>query len=572
MRFVKATYNETLKTVEYEANDGSRLLKTGGTLNWRFNNPGNLMATKDASKQAGRIGSAIVHNPEANKFAIFASISLGENAKNRLLKEQYKDKTIPEVTEKYSPSEGGNDPVEYANFIMKETGIPDNKKVGDLDDEDFGKLLKAISKQEGGLKPGTEKWVYVTNITVSDGARPVADVPFNVTLDKTTYEWKTDTYGKLKPIIHMKKGMVITIKYVNSAGKEVIVYSAIAGDETKNVLITRQFSQFTASTLVRTPKTPREKSQPKPINYIVRSGDTLSKIATRYQVSVGELAKSNNIKDVNKIYPGQTIVLYHQSVAVQSTDKTNSVRSTLPDSATKDNPTPPPVQKVAAVTHKMKLEPVGSKTSGNPIAILPHDQREAPWMAIAFHEGAEVWHWGVNKEGYKNINYHAETGAPYKTMVGDANAWCASFVNYCLKKSDYLMSGSANSQSFAHSNNFVKIDEPVYGAIVVFHKKGTKGSGHVTMVYCKMKDGEIGVLGGNQGDSVTINPMYRVYSGESSILKYELVGYYVPINYYPEAKEILKKGGDLPPTYDNIRDLRKHLGFPTHSTHENKTR
>lgn len=525
MRFVKATYNETLKTVEYEANDGSRLLKTGGTLNWRFNNPGNLMATKDASKQAGRIGSAIVHNPEANKFAIFASISLGEKAKNRLLKEQYKDKTIPEVTEKYSPSEGGNDPVEYANFIMKETGIPDNKKVGDLDDEDFGKLLKAISKQEGGLKPGTEKWVYVTNITVSDGARPVADVPFNVTLDKTTYEWKTDTYGKLKPIIHMKKGMVITIKYVNSAGKEDIVYSAIAGDETKNVLITRQFSQFTASTLVRTPKTPREKSQPKPINYIVRSGDTLSKIATRYQVSVGELAKSNNIKDVNKIYPGQTIVLYHQSVAVQSTDKTKSVSSTFPDSATKDNPTPPPVQKVAVVTHKMKLEPVGSKTSGNPIAILPHDQREAPWMAIAIREAVK-WKGADETIITKTSNYHQLTGAKqFTTLAGDSNAWCASFVNYTLQESGYHKSVySYRAKSFISDVvNFFEIKEPVFGCIA------TSGH-HVTLVYGTT--GEKGViigLGGNQGGETKINGFLSGGTIKFSVFK--RMRFFLPVSY-----------------------------------------
>lgn len=53
MRFIKATYHLETKTVEYEAGDGTRLLKTAGTLNWRFNNPGNIMALPDASKQKG---------------------------------------------------------------------------------------------------------------------------------------------------------------------------------------------------------------------------------------------------------------------------------------------------------------------------------------------------------------------------------------------------------------------------------------------------------------------------------------------------------------------------------------
>lgn len=533
MRFIKATYTERLKTVEYEATDGSRFLKTGGTLNWRFNNPGNITALPDAQMQPGRIGAGIVHHGQSkNTFVIYPTIEVGEREKKSLLKRKYKDQSIPEMTEIYSPSCDGNDPVGYAKFLMEKTGILPNEKIGDLDDEKFNKLVNAISTKEGGLKPGTEKWVYVTNITVSDGARPVADVPFNVTLDKTTYEWKTDPYGKLKPIIHMKKGMVITIKYVNSAGKEDIVYSAIAGDETKNVLLTRQFSQFTASTLVRTPKTPREKSQPKPINYIVRSGDTLSKIATRYQVTVDELAKSNNIKDVNKIYPGQTIVLYHQSVAVQSTDKTNSVSTTLPDPATKDNPTPLPVQKVAAVTHKVKLEPVGSKTSGKPIAILPHDQREAPWMAIAIREAVK-WKGADETVITKTSNYHQLIGAPkiYNTLAGDVNAWCASFVNYTLQESGYHKSTPpVKANSFISDTvNFFEINEPVYGCIA------TSGH-HVTLVYGSTgAQGWVIGLGGNQGGKTIING--TLSGGTIKFSAYHGMRFYLPVSYLGEYKK-----------------------------------
>ena len=64
MRFVKATYHLETKTVEYEAGDGTRLLKIAGTLSWRFNNPGNIIALPDASKQKGRIGAGTVYNPK----------------------------------------------------------------------------------------------------------------------------------------------------------------------------------------------------------------------------------------------------------------------------------------------------------------------------------------------------------------------------------------------------------------------------------------------------------------------------------------------------------------------------
>ena len=43
------------------------------------------------------------------------------------------------------------------------------------------------------------------------------------------------------------------------------------------------------------------------INYIVKKGDTLSKIASKYGMSYQELADYNYIKDPNKIYPGQII-------------------------------------------------------------------------------------------------------------------------------------------------------------------------------------------------------------------------------------------------------------------------
>lgn len=41
--------------------------------------------------------------------------------------------------------------------------------------------------------------------------------------------------------------------------------------------------------------------------YKVKSGDTLSAIAKKYNTTVSAIAKKNNIKDVNKIYVGQTL-------------------------------------------------------------------------------------------------------------------------------------------------------------------------------------------------------------------------------------------------------------------------
>ncbi|HDC4356290.1 TIGR02594 family protein [Enterobacter cloacae] len=615
MRFVKATYHLKTKTVEYEAGDGTRLLKTAGTLSWRFNNPGNIIALPDANKQKGRIGAGTVYNPKKNTFVIFSSIEVGEREKCALLKRKYRDYTISDMMSQYAPETAGNDPVAYANFISSESGVAKDKKISDLNDNEFDKLVDAISKKEGGLKPGTEKWVYVTNVTVSDGCRPVADVPFKVILGSTTYEWKTDAYGKLKTIIHTKQGMAIVLKYTNSAGKEDVVYSAVAGDETKNILLTRNFSQFSAKTLAETPKVPREKSTQNPIEYIVMSGDSLSKIAERYKTSTDEIAKNNNIKNVSKIFPGQRLTIYGvntsgpsvyivspgdtlakisakngvsvddiarqnnisdpnkiypgQSLSI-STNGSNAAGETEKPSVS--SPASKPVNKKrqnsGINTNKKTLESVGGKNSGNPIALLPHEQREAPWMAVAFEEGETRWKWGRVKEGDGGINYHKKTGINMASMVGNSNPWCASFINYCLKEAGYSMSGSASSQSFKKNKNFIKISEPIYGAIVVLRKKGS-WTGHVAFIYCLFEDGEIGVLGGNQGNSVTINPLYQVYI--NGRLNYELIGFYIPKSYYPYAQKIISSGM-RETTMSNIAELRESLGANLPSNEDERTR
>lgn len=546
---------------------------------------------------------------------IFSSIEVGEREKCALLKRKYRDYTISDMMSQYAPETAGNDPVAYANFISSESGVAKDKKISDLNDNEFDKVVDAISKKEGGLKPGTEKWVYVTNVTVSDGCRPVADVPFKVILGSTTYEWKTDAYGKLKTIIHTKQGMAIVLKYTNSAGKADVVYSAVAGDETKNILLTRNFSQFSAKTLAETPKVPREKSTQNPIEYIVMSGDSLSKIAERYKTSTDEIAKNNNIKNVSKIFPGQRLTIYGvntsgpsvyivspgdtlakiaakngvsvddiarqnnisdpnkiypgQSLSI-STNGSNAAGETEKPSVS--SPASKPVNKKrqnsGINTNKKTLESVGGKNSGNPIALLPHEQREAPWMAVAFEEGETRWKWGRVKEGDGGINYHKKTGINMASMVGNSNPWCASFINYCLKEAGYSMSGSASSQSFKKNKNFIKISEPIYGAIVVLRKKGS-WTGHVAFIYCLFEDGEIGVLGGNQGNSVTINPLYQVYI--NGRLNYELIGFYIPKSYYPYAQKIISSGM-RETTMSNIAELRESLGANLLSKEDGRTR
>ena len=58
------------------------------------------------------------------------------------------------------------------------------------------------------------------------------------------------------------------------------------------------------------------------MKYTVKSGDTLSGIAQKYGTTVGAIASTNGIKNVNLIYPGQ--VLHIPVKEVQEVKPTNN--------------------------------------------------------------------------------------------------------------------------------------------------------------------------------------------------------------------------------------------------------
>ncbi|GMU01876.1 hypothetical protein KH5H1_59960 [Corallococcus caeni] len=62
-------------------------------------------------------------------------------------------------------------------------------------------------------------------------------------------------------------------------------------------------------------------------NIRVRSGDTLSEIAKRYNTSVSDLAKANNIKDPNKILAGQTLKVQQDGFEAKGTKPGTSTKT-----------------------------------------------------------------------------------------------------------------------------------------------------------------------------------------------------------------------------------------------------
>lgn len=82
----------------------------------------------------------------------------------------------------------------------------------------------------------------------------------------------------------------------------------------RGISVNCDLDEFTQSILLPkvnptpTPKpTPAPAPKPKPVTYTVKSGDTLSEIAAKFNTTLASLVKLNNIKNPNKIYVGQVL-------------------------------------------------------------------------------------------------------------------------------------------------------------------------------------------------------------------------------------------------------------------------
>lgn len=298
----------------YKMADGTIYIRKGGTIPWRLQNPGDVRPNESNVTEFLQPLRLAIADTASGKFSMFGSEEDGWETKKKLLRSSlYRDCTVSDMAKVYAPEKDGNNPVKYAREVLAESGISPSLTMGDMDDATLERVMEAMKKEEGyyNLKETrVEKWIYTTNISVTDGIRPVAGVIFKATLGTCEYSCKTDKYGRLAPIVHKSEGMNIEVKAANAAGEYETAYSAQAGNESKNILLKRNLVQYKAHTLAHDPEPPHEKSQPKPIEYIVQSGDTLSEIAARYEVSVSELTENNGIKDPNKIYPGERIVIY----------------------------------------------------------------------------------------------------------------------------------------------------------------------------------------------------------------------------------------------------------------------
>ncbi|MED5619871.1 TIGR02594 family protein [Ideonella sp. BN130291] len=194
--------------------------------------------------------------------------------------------------------------------------------------------------------------------------------------------------------------------------------------------------------------------------HVVRSGDTLSELAARYDTDVSTLARLNHIANPNLIHVGDRLRLPGGS-AVQH-------------GGGQGGGTPAP-------------QPGGGGTG------------HASWMAIARGEMGQHEIAG-SRDNARIVQYHDTTTLHAKD---DETPWCSSFVNWTLEKAGYEGTDSAAAISWAHWGNQVNgLGAAREGDVVVLHQKGAPASSNHVGFFVRGGNGQVTLLGGNQGNQV----------------------------------------------------------------------
>jgi RHS repeat-associated protein len=124
-----------------ENDDGTEEVRSGGSLSWRNNNPGNMRDTAFAESE-GAIG-------EAHGFAVFPTVDAGTQALGDLLQTNtYQGLTVGQAISRYAPPVE-NDTANYTNMIGQFTGIDPTTPMSSLNAAQLQSVVSAIRRIEG---------------------------------------------------------------------------------------------------------------------------------------------------------------------------------------------------------------------------------------------------------------------------------------------------------------------------------------------------------------------------------------------------------------------------------------
>lgn len=145
---------------------------------------------------------------------------------------------------------------------------------------------------------------------------------------------------------------------------------------------------------------------------------------------------------------------------------------------------------------------IGALNQISPI-VRRADPPEPAWLVLARGEVGTVEGIGASNNP-KVLAYFKDAG--FAGVKDDATAWCAAFVGAELTRSGHKPSGSLAARSYETWG--IGLAKPMLGCIATKKRAGSAWQGHVGIVV-GASDKSIILLGGNQGDSVSIASFAR---------------------------------------------------------------
>ncbi|HEX7866853.1 MAG TPA: LysM peptidoglycan-binding domain-containing protein [Variovorax sp.] len=589
-KLISATYHPNIEVAEFICEDGRHLLRSGGTLPWRINNPGDLTArmvdgVPAPRKAKGYVGFATTRS--GRTFLIFPDEDSGREELKANLKRLHGDRTIPEAIPVYAPKKE-NDTEKYARDLLKTSGIPASRKIGECSDAELEKIVNSIAEIEGyhaNAETRKEIWVAVSRINATDGNQPLPDAEIILQRGGKEETVKSDATGRFPPVIHPADKSAVHVKVADSKSKKTVAVGTIEGDVGKDFNLLAKFRRWkgvAGSEKVNS----STHGQRKPMSYVVQPGDSLWKIAKLYRTSVAAVKEANGLES-DSIYPGEVLLISGSGKAKQEikpSAHTAAAAKPLPANEPKSprtsprptgiSPPPPPVPSGIRPSDSERSK----KGTGKVLALINPMPGRTPWMPIAVAE-AKLRQGELELTLQNKINYHVEVDDGLNALYGNSNAWCAAFVNWCLMQAKYPIENpgypnrkvaKARAHGFYEVDGpreksektppkvrnplFVELEGPIYGAIAMVTSKQGHGR-HVGFVYAKSGDEDLILLGGNQRSRIRFSTFARELrtpvkvrnkngkteikkSGSSSYLKY-----FVPISYYEQAKKDLADPG-----------------------------
>lgn len=386
-----------------------------------------------------------------------------------------------------------------------------------------GQTLNKIAAQTGSSVNDIAKANNIKNVNlIFIGQRltiPSGSNSSNNTVKSTasTYTVKPgDTLWHIATTHGLKLGELINLNNVNINDiiypGQVLTLSSKASSQptssanSRQATVTPSSSNTATVASSNTQKTTPVTSSASTGSYTVKRGDTLNNISKATGVPVATLAASNNIKNINTIYPGQVLVLSSSTAAAASTSTTTPAQTVAPSSAapaqssqpaasvpapTQQAPATAPVQSQSSVANTTPAAPTAPAQSAT--TVTPTQKPVTPTTPVAQPATSSNW------------------ASLAKSLIGTPYVWggktpagfdCSGFVAYVLNNSGRTSNFPSYTVAEESAVTQIPVSQAQPGDILFW---GNHGSTYHVAIY----------LGNNQfidapqpGDTVGIHQMY----------------------------------------------------------------